>query len=147
MNDTISPRLIIAAAAMLRPRKGEQFSITIGDLAGRLGISHRACEALIEENIAAFDFPLCAGSHGLFVPAEAHEINHYMESLRARSLKIFMRRKTVRAQAKKAGFDFRGGRFFDPPSMQPELFNVGSAPVRAFEKETPHGVATNTEAA
>lgn len=114
--------LAIAAANILRNRRGEDRAITIADLAGQLGVSHRACEDLIEQNIARFDFPLCASARGLFVPTHAAEVNHYMASLRARALKIFIRRRAVRAQARRAGFELRGMMFFDPPAAQGELF-------------------------
>jgi len=105
---------VARARSFLSTRIGEDQAVTIEVLAEILGLSRRAVEQLIEDNLAAFDFPLVAGSSGLWVPVSAAEINRYVESLGRRAVAIFFRRRTVIRQALKAGWQRQGPKFVDP---------------------------------
>ncbi len=108
----------------LRCCRGEAQAMTIDELAERAGICRRECEALLETCLAVFPFPVAAGAHGYFVPTSSSEINRYVQSLRSRAVKIFLRQRTVIRKAQEAGWPRSGREFANPPSVQGELFMV-----------------------
>ena len=106
----------------LRVCRGEAQAVTIEDLARRCCICRRECEELLETRLADLPFPVAAGAHGYFVPVSADEINRYVQSLRSRAVKIFLRQRTVIRLAQRAGWPRQGKTFANPPSEQGELF-------------------------
>lgn len=117
-------RIVSAVQRALELADCADKAVTIDGIAVAVGVPRRMVEIVIEEHAHEFPFPIVAGHRGLWRPTKADEINHYQASLRSRCIQIFRRRRTQRRKAQQAGFEFRGGRFFDPPAMQTELFNT-----------------------
>lgn len=100
---------------------GEERARTIEEIQRLCGLpNRRATEELLEAKLGNFPWPLVSSSRGYYIPRTAADINHYIRSLRARALKIFIRRRTVCRQAAKAGWR-RAGREFECPPQQAEL--------------------------
>lgn len=111
-----------AVRRVLCTRRGRRNAITIDQLVVLAGLQNRrACEDLLETRLADFQFPLVADSAGYYIPNTAAEINHYLDSLQSRAVKIFLRRRTVIRKANAAGFPRPGKHFADPPAVQKEL--------------------------
>ncbi len=102
--------------------KGKDSAITIEQLAFLAGLpNRRSCEDLLETRLNQFPFPLVADSNGVYIPVTADEINHCLNSLRGRAIKIFRRRKILTSKASATGFPRLGKAFADPPAVQKEL--------------------------
>lgn len=116
-------RAFALVTAELEHRFGEDNAITIDRLCAATGLRRRDCEELLEMKLSAFPFVIVAGSSGYFRPTSADQINHYLNSLQSRCVKVFLRRRTVMQKAKREGYPREGKLFTDPPSKQGELFS------------------------
>lgn len=107
---------------ILVEHRGRANAITIDQLAFLAGLpSRRACEDLLETRLADFQFILVADSAGYYIPTCAAEINHYLDSLQSRAVKIFQRKRRVIRKALTSGLPRQGKHFIDPPAVQKEL--------------------------
>ena len=107
---------------ILVEHRGRANAITIDQLCHLADLpSRRACEDLLETRLADFQFILVADAHGYYIPTTADEINHYLDSLQSRAVKIFLRKRRVMRKALASGLQRQGKHFSDPPALQKEL--------------------------
>lgn len=101
--------------------EGEAEAYTLQGLAEYCGCSRRKVEAILEERLEDLGFAIVSGSAGYWRPQSADEINHYVNSLQSRAVKIFLRKKRVIRLAKNSGFLQEGKTFTNPPTKQREF--------------------------
>lgn len=107
-----------AVCEILHECRGPEKALTLAELTRRAGIpERRVTEHLIETHMGRFPWPLVAGSCGYHIPTSAEQINAYLESLRSRAVKCFLRAKTVRRRALAAGWQRDGKRFAGQPKQ------------------------------
>jgi hypothetical protein len=106
---------------------GRAQAVTLERLAALCSMPRREVEAIIEERLLDFPWPIVSSSDGLFRPTRAEEINAYLSSLHSRHRRMQIREATVRRKARAGGWPFDGSRFSDPPAGQGELFAGASA--------------------
>jgi hypothetical protein len=98
--------------------------MTLDEITARAGLpNRRTAEALIEQRLNDFPYPLVASGAGYFIPTQAEQINTYLRSLRSRALKCFMRAKAVSGKALAQGWK-REGKWFARPPLQLDLFDT-----------------------
>jgi len=108
---------------ILATARGRDSAITLQDLAHRAGASRREVEAVIEQRLLDFPWPLVAGARGVHIPTDAEDINRYVHSLHTRHRRMQIREATVRRKARAAGFPEEAGRFVNPSrATHMELF-------------------------
>jgi hypothetical protein len=108
--------------AALKRAEGEAQAVTLAQLADYAGTSRRVVEQLLEERLEDLGFAVVSGSPGLWRPASADEVNHYLASLQSRLRKLAVRRKKVKRMAARDGFARAGKEHFEnPPARQREF--------------------------
>jgi hypothetical protein len=111
-----------AAVRILHTARGEENAITLDDLTARAGLpNRRTTEAMMEQRLPDFPYPLVASSAGYFIPTTSDQLNTYLRSLKSRALKMFLRSKTVARKAIANGWQ-REGKWFARPPAQLDLF-------------------------
>ena len=110
-----------AVISILNSRKGEANAITLQAIADTLGLSRRDVEHVIEFNLDSIPFPVCSCSSGLFRPAQAEELNHYLATLRSRSGALARRIQTTEVKARLEGWTLEAGQYTGQP-LQQQLF-------------------------
>jgi hypothetical protein len=104
---------------LLQSAHGREWAMTIDEITefARLP-DRRTTEALMETHLDLFPWPLVAGADGYYIPTEAGELNRYVESLRGRAVKIFVRSRKVVRKAIACGWKRDGKAFARPPQQQ-----------------------------
>jgi hypothetical protein len=103
--------------------RGRGRAVTLAELADRIGASRRDVEQIIEHRLVDFPWPIVAGSKGVFIPAEASDLNQYLHNLHSRHRRMQIREATVRRKARIAGWPEQSGQFTNPiRATQQELF-------------------------
>lgn len=123
MNAT--PEQFSAAIRILHAAHGEANAITLDDLTARAGLpNRRTTEAMMEQRLPDFPYPLVASGAGYFIPTTADQLNVYLRSLKSRAVKMFLRSRTVANKAIANGWK-REGKWFARPPTQLDLFDQG----------------------
>lgn len=113
-----------AVVRLLIQARGEENALTLEQISARAGLpNRRTAEALMEEYLPRFPYPLVASGAGYFIPTRADHINAYLRSLRGRAVKMFRRYKIVIGKANAHGWK-RDGKWFARPPMQLDLFDT-----------------------
>ena len=103
--------------------RGRMRAATLAEIAARVGVSRREIEDVIEHRLRDFPWPIVAGANGIFIPADAADLNQYLHALHSRHRRMQLREATVRKKAKLAGWSEENGEFTAPPrAIQQELF-------------------------
>ena len=124
--------------AMLEHAHGEHNALTLDEITARAGLpTRRTAEELFETRLSLFPYPVVAGGAGYFRPLHARNLNAYINSLRSRAVKCFLRARKVRRLALKAGWPMEGRAFAEPPK-QLEFDEQGSG-FRVQEKQEQKG--------
>ncbi len=123
---------------ILGDARGEPLAVTIDEICRRAGSmrrerlsgawvpDRRPIEAILEQRLGDFPWPLVAGSRGYYIPIHADEINRYLDSLQGRAIAVFRRKRTVLQKALASRRWVRDGRrFTDPPAAQLTLHLSG----------------------
>jgi hypothetical protein len=112
----------LAACRILQSARGESNAITLDDLTARAGLpNRRTTEAMMEQRLPDFPYPLVASGAGYFIPTTSDQLNAYLRSLKSRAVKMFMRSRTVARKAVANGWK-REGKWFAKPPAQLDLF-------------------------
>lgn len=118
-----TPEQFEVVVRLLHSAIGECKAMTLDDITARAGLpNRRMAEALMEEYLPRFPYPLVASGAGYFIPTSAEQLNNYLRSLRSRAVKMFKRSKVVVNKAIAHGWK-REGRWFAKPPQQLDLFS------------------------
>jgi hypothetical protein len=130
-----------AVCWLLRDARGEDNAMTLDEITARAGLpNRRTAEALIEQRLQDFPYPLVASGAGYFIPTQAEQINTYLRSLRGRALKCFLRMRSVNRKALAQGWK-REGKWFARPPLQLDLFEPISVSTTKDTKEDHAGLS------
>lgn len=64
----------------------------------------RLVERTIEEHLDKMPWPIVSGDEGVWIPDDPADLDRYVESLKRRCMKMFIRRRVTIRKAKLAGF-------------------------------------------
>lgn len=83
--------------------------------AGTRGSRERHVRELLEIHLEHLPWPLVADANGFYRPLTSEELQHYWANLHSRAMCLFIRLRTLRRLATRAGFEYHGrGRWADP---------------------------------
>lgn len=117
-----TPEQFEAVVRLMNGARGVEHAMTLDEITARAGLpNRRTTEALMEEYLPRFPYPLVASGAGYFIPTSADQLNDYLRSLRSRAIKMFKRSKVVVNKAIAHGWK-REGRWFARPPQQLDLF-------------------------
>lgn len=120
-----------ACMRILFQARGEPNAVTLDELVTRASLpNRRTAEAIMEQRLQDFPYPLVASSAGYYIPTTADDLNRYLRSLRSRAIKCFIRSRTVRRKALAHGWRREGSMFAKPPA-QLDLFDGPGRAVNA----------------
>lgn len=115
-----------AVVRLLIDARGEDRALTLDEITARAGLpNRRTTETLMELRLQDFPYPLVAGGAGYFIPTQADQINRYLQSLRSRAMKCFIRARNVSRKAVAQGWK-REGKWFARPPVQLDLFECAA---------------------
>ena len=107
-----------AVERILNECRGPKFALTLDQITCRAEIpDRRMTEMLMETHLHRFPWPLVAGARGYHIPTSAEQINGYLNSLRSRAVKCFVRARTVRRRCLAAGWQKEGKAFAGQPQQ------------------------------
>jgi hypothetical protein len=125
---SIDPGSVARVQAVLLAHVGEARAIKKDDLAIEAGLivrydettgspipDRRTCELILELFVDEFPFVVCGSSAGMFVAANADELNHEMRQRKSRIKAIATGWKLKRRKALSMGFPWEGGQFVNRP--------------------------------
>lgn len=121
MTEQTEDQIFYSLQQCLLTCEGEKEAYTLQGLADACGCTRRIVEKILETRLEDLGFVVVSGSAGYWRPQSADEVNHYLNSLQSRAVKVFLRKKRIARLAKASGFVREGKNFTNPPTRQREF--------------------------